>query len=91
MEAKWPSSPVKVRIKLQKCRESEPTTMNIQYFRLLFLKEDHVHNQNQKIPFRVCPAFDSKCYDGSDFPFPALSRYPIEFTWRLWLLAKRNG
>lgn len=81
----------KSRDKAEICRESEATTMNIQYFRLLFLKEDRVHKQNQKIPFRVSPAFDSKCYDGSDLPFPGLSCYPIEFTWRLWLLAKRNG
>lgn len=91
LEAKCPSSPVKSGIKLQKYRESDPTTMNIQDFRLLFLKEDCVHKQNQKIPFRVSPAFDSKCYVGSDFPFAGLSRYPIEFIRRLWLLAKRNG
>lgn len=65
--------------------------MNVQHFRLLLLKEDHVHKQNQKTPFRVSPAFDSKCYVGSDFPFPGLSCYPIEFIRRLWLLANRNG
>lgn len=91
LEAKWPSSPVKEGEKLQKYRGSDPMTMNIQYFRLLFLKEDCVHKQNQKIPFRVSPAFDSKWYVGSDFPFPGLSHYPIEFIRRLWLLAKRNG
>lgn len=90
LEAKWPSSPVKEG-KKQKYRGSDPMTMNIQCFRLLFLKEDCVHKQNQKIPFRVSPAFDSKCYVGSDFPFPGLSHYPIEFIRRLWLLAKRNG
>lgn len=90
LEAKWPSSPVKEGINLQKYRGPDPVTMNIQYFRLLFLKEDRVQKQNQKIPFSVSPAFDSKCNVGSDFPFPGLSHYPIEFIRRLWLLAKRN-
>lgn len=51
---------------------SDPRAITFQYFRLLFVKGDHVHKLNQRIPQRVSPVFDSKHYIGSGFPFSGL-------------------